>query len=172
MIAWRGLMGIAALHPSYGLFRRTERHPVRDCNRWPGIRDRRADGHARRTAGAVTISRAAAEGDRGGPEADRVMGRVGWVERKRYPSSRRAFLPFAEHITTMREIAGPVLGINSELHHAVKRRMRLFEIRSPVGRRREKFVLINRQRVAKPRRPRELSRPRGDDRAGPPSPRS
>jgi hypothetical protein len=105
-------------------------------------------------------------------EADRVMGRVGWVERKRYPSSRRAFLPFAEHITTMREIAGPVLGINSELHHAVKRRMRLFEIRSPVGRRREKFVLINRQRVAKPRRPRALSRPRGDDRAGPPSPRS
>ena len=54
------------------LFPRAQRHPVRDRHRRPGLCDRRADGNARRKAGAAAVPGAAAGGDRGGVEADRV----------------------------------------------------------------------------------------------------
>jgi hypothetical protein len=44
---------------------------------------------------------------------------------KRYPSAYRALLPtFAKRISLIRDIARPVLGINSEFYRTVKRRMR------------------------------------------------
>ena len=61
------------------LFPRTQRHPVRDRDRRPGLCDRRADGNARRKAGAAAVPGAAKGGDRGGAEADRVDF-VGWAK--------------------------------------------------------------------------------------------
>ena len=52
------------------LFPRAERHPVRDRLGRPGLRRRRADGQARREAGAAAVPRRAAQGDRGGAEGD------------------------------------------------------------------------------------------------------
>ena len=54
------------------LFPRAQRHPVRDRHRRPGLCDRRADGNARRKAGAAAVPGAATGSDRGGAEADRV----------------------------------------------------------------------------------------------------
>ena len=67
------------------LFPRTQRHPVRDRHRRPGLCDRRADGNARRKTGAAAVPGAAKGGDRGGAEADFVSRRMGGA--KRNPSS-------------------------------------------------------------------------------------
>ena len=61
------------------LFPRAQRHPVRDRDGWPGLRDRRADGNARRKTGAAAVPGAAKGGDRGGAEADWVDF-VGWAK--------------------------------------------------------------------------------------------
>ena len=54
------------------VFPRAQRHPVRDRHRRPGLCHRRADGEARREAGAAAVPRATPRADRGGAEADRV----------------------------------------------------------------------------------------------------
>ena len=51
------------------LFPRAERHPVRDRDRRPRLRHRRADGSARREAGAAAVPGTAPRRDRGGVEA-------------------------------------------------------------------------------------------------------
>ena len=61
------------------LFPRAQRHPVRDRDRRPGLCDRRADGNARREAGAAAVPGAATGGDRGGAEAD-CVDFVGWAK--------------------------------------------------------------------------------------------
>lgn len=54
--------------------------------------------------------------DRDIPMAIRRMGGA-----QRYPSSDLALLPtFAEPISMLRDIAGPILGINAEFHHPMK----------------------------------------------------